>query len=286
VSDSPPRVAILGAGRVGRAFYGRLTEKKHPPVLLWTRIEATAEAARQQGFPATSGPLPTTPADIVLLAVSDPAVVELAAAVAAAKPGFGVGTVVAHMAGALDLTPLEPLRAAGYRVGSFHPIVSFASPRAELAHRYAAIAGASDDVLHVLDRLATTLEMKTIRPTGNRTRYHAAATLAGNFPQVLLEAAARLLKENGLSHEEAVAAFGPLLVSAARNAAELGPVQGLSGPVRRGDVEVVRRHLEVLATETGDLDALYRAASRVAVDLAESAGAPNSAPLREVLAKT
>ena len=269
----PPRVVILGAGRVGCALHRGLAAVGNAPVLLWTRSEATARAALDEGFPATYGELPAITCDIALLAVSDGAVEELARTLPGRPrrcqpPGRG----------ALDLARLA---GAGTNVGSLHPVVSIASRATPLAGNAAAIDSSTPEADAALAQLAESLGMRVIRPRGDRARYHAACSVAGNFPQALLEAAVRLGAACGLSREDAIAAFGPLLVSAAGNAAERGPAEGLTGPVRRGDIEVVRRHLAAIAGS--DVEALYRSASMIAIDLAESIGAPNTDHLRRIV---
>jgi predicted short-subunit dehydrogenase-like oxidoreductase (DUF2520 family) len=270
------RVAILGAGRVGCSIHRGLTDAGQTPVLLWTRSAASHQAALAAGFPVTTGALPSVDAELILLTVEDSAVASLALHM---KARASTAAVLAHTAGALDLTPLDGWPSKG----SFHPIVSVASRTTSLASAFAAIA-ASDEMADArLLELARLLRMGVVHPTGDRARYHAAAAIAGNFPQVLLEAASRVLRDCGLSADEARQAFGPLLESAARNAAALGPSAGLTGPVVRGDVATVQRHLNALAGS--DTEALYRMASLIATDLAEQRGAPNLEALRALLAR-
>lgn len=271
------RVAILGAGKIGCSIHRGLVAAGHAPVLLWTRSAATAAAA---GVPATSGALPDIDADLVLLAVEDSAVASLAAELLRDNR-LPKDVVVAHTAGALDLAPLSSL-SASCSTGSFHPIVSVASRTTPLSGSFAGIAGTDARSDARLTELAALLGMRVVRPQGDRARYHAAAAIAGNFPQVLLEAATRLLLECGLTAAETREAFGPLLLSAARNAAESGPAAGLTGPIVRGDLATVERHLKAIEAAAA-VERLYVAASAIAVDLAGQRGAPNLDALRDRL---
>lgn len=270
------RVAVLGAGRAGCALYAGLRAKNHRVSLLWTRSEATAQAARAEGFPAHAGPLPPSlrDADLVFLAVSDGAVAGLAAAIAntgLVRPG----SVYAHLAGSLDLAPLRPLAGAA-SLGSLHPLVSIAGRRASLAGAACAVEASDVKAASRLEAVAKDLGLTVIRPTGDRARYHAAACLVGNYPQVLMESALRLLAGSGLSRDEARRALGPLLLAAARNAVDHDGAASLSGPVARGDVDVVRRHLAALRADStlGRVDGLYRAAAAMAASLMDGPGEP------------
>ena len=286
MTDRPRHIGILGAGRAGSALLHNLALAGGTSTFLWSRSETTAKAARAEGLPAISGPLPSAlrSSDLVVLAVSDDAVQGLALQLAA-RGLLASDVAVVHLSGALDLEPLQPLRDLGHPVGSLHPALSIATRRTSFAKCAAAIDAATPALDAQLAALATSLGMFVIRPKGERARYHAAASVVGNFPQVLLEAGIRLLLECGLDRDEAGRALGPLLRSASENAAALGPAAGLTGPIVRGDVDVLRKHLVALATSdaSGRVYPLYRAAGRIAVELAAERGAPRVPEMSELL---
>jgi len=73
------------------------------------------------------------------------------------------------------------------------------------------------------------------------------------------------------------AAFEPLVRRSLENAFDAGPAAALTGPVARGDVETVGRHLDALG---GDEQRSYRALA----DEARRLAGRDEARLREVLA--
>jgi len=266
-----PAVAVLGAGRAGCSLHAALESVGRPAALLWTRSPATAAAARSEGFPAVSGELPDPAAcELVVLAVTDSALGEVAAALARAP---GAGRIALHLSGAHDLSVLAPAPVAGWSTGSLHPLASLATRRSPLAGHAAAVEASDPRTQSVIEDLAGALGLSVIRPTGSRARYHAAACMAGTYPQVLLEAAVRMLQDCGLAPEEARRALVPLMESAVRNAREHGGAAGLTGPVARGDAAVVAAHLDSFGPGDSRLAALYRAAGRVAVGLARESNA-------------
>ena len=118
-------------------------------------------------------------------------------------------------------------------------------------------------------------------PTARRPLYHAAAVLASNYLVVLLKTAARLFEEAGASPEEAEAALIALAHGTLQNAAALGLDRALTGPVSRGDLEVVDLHLRTLKSEDRDLYALL---GRRALEMARSRMDPDTADsLDEIL---
>ncbi len=270
----PTRLVILGAGRAGGAVALALTRSGTPPIALWTRSEQTAAEARQEGLKVETGPLPKelSRADLVLLAVSDRAIAPLAAELAASGM-LPPRAVIAHLSGAQSLEPLAPLGA--HALGSLHPLASLASRRSPLSG-YAALDATSAPAGVLLEALAGRLGLKLLRPRGDRALYHAAACLVGNYPQALMAAAVRLFHALGIDDQEAREALAPLLSSAASNAATLPGAASLSGPIVRGDLETVARHLAALDSrpELEEVAALYRSAGRVAAQLAGGASEP------------
>lgn len=266
----PARIAILGAGRAGCALHRALEQAGCAPTLLWTRSERTAAAARSDGFPALSGPLPTAlrDADLVFLAVSDRAVAELAQELAR-SPVAPSGAVFAHLAGALDLSPLAPLQRLGH-VGSLHFLTSIAARTDRLGGAFAAVAGADEATDQRLSEVATLVGASLVRPRGDRARYHAAACVVGNYPQVLMESALRLLSDSGLDPDEARRMLAPLLRSATEHAIERAGAAALSGPVVRGDTAVVAKQLSAMDADPAleEVARLYRAAAAIGAEVA------------------
>jgi predicted short-subunit dehydrogenase-like oxidoreductase (DUF2520 family) len=81
--------------------------------------------------------------------------------------------------------------------------------------------------------------------------------------------AQRLLRHAGLSDAEAWQALRPLVEGTFENLSHQEPMAALTGPVERGDVATIRRHLEAL---THDDAVLYRALGRAALELAQKRG--------------
>jgi predicted short-subunit dehydrogenase-like oxidoreductase (DUF2520 family) len=199
--------------------------------------------------------------ELVLLAVPDGAVAELAAALP-----WREGQAVVHCSGALPLSALDPARARGALRGCLHPLQSFPE-RFGAAERFAGIAcGVEGDgeLDHRLQALCVALGARALPLTGvDRARYHAAAVLAGNGVVALHAAAASVWALAGLPPERAREALAPLTLGAAQNVARLPLDEALTGPVARGDAATVARHLLALR----DAPELYELYARLAAAL-------------------
>ena len=92
-----------------------------------------------------------------------------------------------------------------------------------------------------------------------RARYHAACALASNHLAVLFEASRATLTGQGHPAEVVEPALAVLMRSALENLLALGVPRGVTGPVARGDMDAVARHVKALAGPAGELYALLSA---------------------------
>ena len=220
--------------------------------------------------PSFPGPPPA--GTLIVLAVPDGAIREVASAIAAlGAPGSGCS--VLHMSGALPAEELAVLAERGYSVGGLHPLQTVADP-ARGAERLrgvfftfegdpAARVGAAEIVQAAGGRM---LEVHA----ADKARYHAACVFASNYVVACAAVATRLLASAAnIAEDEAVRALRPLWSGAVNNLEQLGPAEALTGPVRRGDVATVRAHLGALEGATLDL---YRELALEALRIARQAG--------------
>jgi predicted short-subunit dehydrogenase-like oxidoreductase (DUF2520 family) len=219
-----PRCAVVGAGRLGTVL----------------------AAALDAGDPLGRGEPVPPGAEVVLLCVPDDRIAEAAAIV---PPGRLLG----HCSGATGLEVLGPRE--GF---SLHPLMSV--PRGSrpdvLSGAGAAIDGTSPAALATAERLARALHLNPVRVAPHdRVAYHAAAAMAANFFVALEAAAERLAATAGVTRAQ----LAPLVLATARQWAELGPQHALTGPIARGDEQIVARHRAVVAERAPDLLPLWEA---------------------------
>lgn len=254
----PATVFVLGAGKVGTALARALRA---------CGVRVTLRAARS-GIPRK-----TIDADLLILAVRDGKLAEVVAELASLRR-VSRRTAVVHCAGALGVEPLLPLRDITRGVAQMHPMISFATtgftPTLERGQ-----VNVDGDIaaVRVAERLARRLGMSPRRLSSiDKVAYHAAAGLVANGAAALAAAGAELLSKGGVPSAVAPKMLGPLLRSVADNVERLGLPGALTGPVRRGDLHGVRRHLEVIADRAPHLIPLYRALVAAQVPLARQIG--------------
>ena len=254
-------IAIVGAGRLGASLALALFGLGYRVAAVASRDPeaATRLAGRIDG--AQTRTLADVPAasDLLFLTAPDR---EIAALARSIEWRTGQGAV--HCSGALGLDVLAPALEAGGLVGCFHPIQSFPD-RDGTPGRFSGITAgveAAPPLDATLEAIAGDLGARAVRLEGvDRALYHAAGVLASNDVVALAAAAARAWRLAGLPPDGARAAVAPLLVGATGTVGGLPPgaslPDALTGPVARGDVETVERHLRALAADA-DLLELYR----------------------------
>lgn len=284
----PPTIGIVGAGAVGTALGTALSRAGWPVVAVASRDPARRERFRSfvpgaRAFAEANAILDEV--ELVMLAVPDDAIPGLAG-----RLHLYSGQAMVHTSGALGAEVLEPAMAAGTQVGAFHPLVAFAdTERAVAALRGATVAVEGDEQLAaLLGDMAEAIGATAVRlAPGSKAAYHAAAVLAAGGFVALLDAIATLGRVAGLDEAGALAIYGGLIEQTLGNARALGIAAALTGPMTRGDVGTLRRHMAALERYAPDVVALYRAAADREIAIAEargSVGSETAAAMREVLA--
>jgi predicted short-subunit dehydrogenase-like oxidoreductase (DUF2520 family) len=272
-SASPGAFALVGPGRAGTTLAVVLARRGWTPVAVaGRRIDAPSvvAAAARLGAPAVDVADAGRDAGLVVVATPDGAIADAARALA---PGLRPGALVIHLSGACPLAELDKLASErpDVELGSLHPLQSLPSADlgvARLPGSWCAIEGPP-----AVERLALTLGLRPFRiEPDQRARYHAAAIIASNHLVALLGQAVRVAEAAGAPPE----AFLPLVRATVDNVDALGPVDALTGPVARGDIDTVARHLDTLPD---DEQAAYRALALQALRLT----ARDDAALRALL---
>ncbi len=254
-------LALVGPGRAGTTVAVALAARGWTPVAVAGRsvdAPSTVAVAERLGARVVEVADAGRDADLVVVATPDAAIADTALALAA---GLRPGALVVHLSGACSVEELDKLQGErpDVEVGALHPLQSLPSVELGLERlpgSWCAVGGPP-----AVERLAVSLGMRPFRvAAGDRARYHAAATIASNHLVALLGQAVRVAEAAGLPPE----ALLPLVRASIDNVEALGAVDALTGPVARGDVDTVARHLHTLPA---DEQPAYRALALEALRL-------------------
>ncbi|HEX3758803.1 MAG TPA: DUF2520 domain-containing protein [Kofleriaceae bacterium] len=291
-----PTTFIVGAGPVATALAGALRLGGVPVLGLWARRPAPARAAGSTaGVAAFSSAPPDIllESEVVILAVRDHVITEVAQTL------LGTGLinkrhVLLHCAGAASARELlGPVAAQVAGIGTLHPLSAIADGKASMRALKGTVFGVEGDdvgrataakLVGAISGVVLALD------SSQMAAYHAAAALASNYIVAAIDAAAAVLAGVGVAQDRAAEALVPLAEGALRNIARPGPTGGttgaLTGPVRRGDLATVSRHLEAVR-DRPELAEIYRVLARRAVDIAariDGRDAPDRASLDAIRA--
>ncbi len=252
------RLGFIGAGRIAAALAPALNVAGYDITAVASRSDASAEALarRLSSCRALDAPQAVVDScDLVFLTVPDAAVRGLTASL-----HWCAGTRVVHTSGVESREALSAAYEAGAETGCLHPLQAFASREAPPSLDGIVWAVEAEDelratLLEIIDALGgTPVELRA----EDRALYHAAAVLASNYVVTLTKMASDLWLRFGWERPAAVQALLPLLRGAVDNLEAQGVPGALTGPIARGDVETVRRHIEALQDAAPELLPAYR----------------------------
>ncbi len=183
---------------------------------------------------------------------------------------------VLHMSGALPSDVLSPLKKRGIAVGSLHPLQSFASTECainNLPGSYFTYEGDScleEWVTDVVKKWGG--KLKILPSPASKKIYHAGACIASNYLVALFKLSLECFQQAGFSEMEAREAMLPLMRGTFHNLSHLPPELALTGPVSRGDMEVVKGHIVSLARELPSVLPSYCTLATVIGEMAFASG--------------
>ncbi len=259
-------MAIVGPGRLGTGLALALRESGYTVSEIVVRAPGNRRArALARRLRARLLPVPVVElrADVVWFCVPDGAIASAAAALSAAN---WKGKIALHPSGALTSDELAVLRKRGAAVASAHPMMTFAAgTRPGLEGVPFALEG---------DARAVAAARRTITGLGgacfviareSKPLYHVWGGLLSPLLVAYLACAEQVAGRAGIPPRAARRNMLPILRQTIVNYAALGPERALTGPLVRGDVGTIARHLRSLSAGASSAQEVYRALSRFAV---------------------
>lgn len=263
-----PVITVLGPGRLGSALATSLHQRGLKVRLLVLRpgskLRRNATVlARKLGARATKLGETPLPPGLVWITVPDDAIATVADQLSRSQSWRGF--TVFHSSGALTSDVLEPLRRKGAKVASVHPGMTFV--RDSLPTMEGVPFGVEGDPSAV--RLARKI-IKNIGGTAvtirkqDKVLYHAFDSFASPLLIALMATLEEVGKAAGIKQSELRKLAGPLLRQTLTNYLDHGAAAAFSGPLIRGDLATIQRHLDELQKLPLALN-VYLALARVAV---------------------
>ncbi len=195
---------------------------------------------------------------------------------------LGAGNVVFHCSGPYSSAVFAKALDVGAHVASVHPIKSFPqvdfSPDS-LTGVYCGAEG-SLQALSILNPAFAALRAKWLPIDSNsKMIYHAAAVMASNNLTALIELSLQAYEKAGINRQQAAQLMKPIVTNALDNSLTLGPEVALTGPIARGDHQLVETQLAELDAWNAQFAEAYRSLGKVALSLSRKRGIGSTASL-------
>jgi len=253
------KIGFIGAGTVATTFAIKLAEGGYPVVAVADIKLAMAQrmADRIKGcqiYDTNQGVVDT--ADLVIIATWDQAMIPIINQI-----NWRPNKSVVHTSGFFGTDILEPAKRAGARVGGFHPAQLFAN----LDQALETLPGSAFCLLGEPPLLDTLKEMVSaikcnwivLKPE-QKPLYHVALAFTSDFTMVCIKIATDLFQKFGVSPTETIKVLKPIIRGTVDGIINMGFPNCFSGPITRGDLSVISKHVATLEENEPSLVELFK----------------------------
>lgn len=262
---SKPRIAIVGPGRLGRALALELNREGYRIFeIISRRRDGKSRLLARKLRARTSLPDDAVlNADLIWFCVPDREIATAARALASKIEW--TGKTAFHSSGALASNELDVLGKRGAKIAAVHPMMTFVRGAVPSLKGVPFAIEGDASAIRLARRIVRNLGGETFRIRAkNKAAYHAWGAFASPLLIALLVNAEQVARAAGLKPVEARKKMLPILKQTIKNYGQLGPAGAFSGPLVRGDAEIVRKHLQILK-RIPEAKEVYLALARTAV---------------------
>ncbi|CDF57404.1 Rossmann-like and DUF2520 domain-containing protein [Thermobrachium celere] len=256
------KIGFIGAGKVGSAFGRYLKEQG---LEIYGYFSKTSESAKSSAEFTSSREACSIDeivenCDYIFITTPDDVILEIASHL---KHFNLQDKKIFHMSGSLSSNVFFELEEKGAHGYSLHPIFPFPDRNVYkyLKNAYFTIEGKNLElIIGFLEKISINyIEI----PSYCKEKYHAAMVFASNYIVALAKISKELLKQCDFPDDKIEKALYPLMISAVENIKEKGIEGALTGPIVRGDVGTVKKHLQNI----GEYKHIYSLLGEVALSI-------------------
>jgi len=236
-------MVVVGAGRAGGSLARLWYQSGNVEIKAIYSRSGADELAKAVSADVHTDTAKLPHADFLMIATSDSSLNTMATQLAHDSNNLGThSSITFHLSGACGSDELTPLRACGY----------------------------DKQALPALQQLFENIGGRVFKiDKNNKTAYHGATVISSNGLFALADVALAAWQRAGIDPDMAREIFASLAVETARNIARYGPAGALTGPVSRGDTQVVSRQVKELLSNDEPGAEIYQALSLRLLSLAE-----------------
>lgn len=184
--------------------------------------------------------------DLIILALPDDQIEKVSAKISKLKINFEGKTFI-HLSGSENIDALYALRQKGASTGSVHIMQTFPSKKiVSIKNCFAAIESDNSKTEKLLFSVAKSVALKPFKIySEQKSLYHLSGVFAANFLTGNFYSADTVFKQTN-SDMSSYKLLGPIAEKTLANVEKYGVSKSLSGPVERGDLNTIEKHLRDL----------------------------------------
>jgi predicted short-subunit dehydrogenase-like oxidoreductase (DUF2520 family) len=238
-------IAIIGAGKIAHSITPALLDAGYRVQLVVSRNLSSAKSlAKKFSIPHYSNSIKKIPGEVnvFFLTVPDGEIKKVADKLSLLKRNFK-NSICIHFSGVEDVSALKSLKTRGCLTGSLHIIRSFPSKnKVDIKNSPASIETKDKPAREFLIQMCRKLKLNPhIIASDEKVFHHIAAVHSSNFLVGNLFNAFNLISSKN-KYPKII--FRKTTQSALDNVFRLSPAKALSGPVDRGDIYTIKKHVE------------------------------------------
>jgi predicted short-subunit dehydrogenase-like oxidoreductase (DUF2520 family) len=252
-------VSFIGSGNLAWHLAPTLENSGYRVKEVYSPRATHAEALIQRLYHATAKStldFSSSQSTVFIVAVADDAITDVAREIVLPEEA-----ILVHTSGSQPLAALN--FAATSAIGVFYPLQTFSKNKG-MDFKEVPLFIESDhaETEKALLKMAKAISRKVFKISSfDRQALHLAAVFASNFTNHMLAISRDVLSENRLDFD----LLKPLIAETINKALTLGPDEAQTGPAKRGDLEILDKHLEFLRKDEA-LSEIYRSISQHIVD--------------------
>jgi predicted short-subunit dehydrogenase-like oxidoreductase (DUF2520 family) len=198
----------------------------------------------------------TSNSSLFIISVSDEAIKSIAQEIILPDEA-----ILVHTSGSQPLSELE--FSATNNIGVFYPLQTFSKQKkVDFKNIPIFIESNNEETEEALMLIGKSISNE-VRKIGSEERkaLHVAAVFASNFTNHMLTISEGIMQQNGLDYEW----LKPLILETIQKSLGLDPESAQTGPAKRGDLEILDKHLEFLKEDEAVAE-IYKIVSQHIVD--------------------
>ncbi len=265
------KIGFIGAGKVGTSFGIYLMSNKVDVVGYYSKsLSSSNKAAFITNSKAYTNIYDLVKdVDLVAITTSDDVIINIVKDLN--KHGELLNNkVVFHMSGVHSSSILTPLKDKNVTILSLHPLLSFKDSTnsvEELKNAFFTIEGYGDRFEEIKESIEKLGNQLIVISAENKVLYHTACSVLSNYLVTLIDVGLDMLAQAGFSKQEAIQLAKPLVFKTLNNIFQSNTEEALTGPISRGDIGTVTKHIENLNNNNNEWLKLYKVLGEHTIDL-------------------